>query len=161
MTKPISVLLCSLLAVSSAISPIAAAQPSQPLDRIAAIVDEDVVLQSELERALHNIKAQYAGRENQLPPDNVLQRQVLERLVLVKLQVARAASSGIRVGDEELNRAIASIAQQNGTTLDGLRQKLAEDGMSYADFRNSVHDEITIHLPSRPTPVPSTIWHTS
>ncbi|HBK45188.1 MAG TPA: molecular chaperone SurA [Xanthomonadaceae bacterium] len=144
MTKSLSVLLASLLVVASTVSPLASAQQTQPLDRIAAIVDEDVVLQSELDRAMHNVKAQYAGRENQLPPDNVLQRQVLERLILVKLQVGRAEGSGIRVGDEELNRAIAGIAQQNGTSVDGLRQKLAADGMSYDDFRNSVRDEITV-----------------
>ncbi|WP_434982412.1 peptidylprolyl isomerase [Xanthomonas arboricola] len=144
MTKPFSVVLASLLVLTSTISPLASAQQSQPLDRIAAIVDEDVVLQSELDRAVRNVKSQYAGRENQLPPDDVLQRQVLERLVLVKLQVGRADGSGIRVSDEELNRAIASIAQQNGTTVDGLRQKLAADGMGYGDFRASVRDEIIV-----------------
>lgn len=144
MTKPFSVLLASLLVITSTVSPLASAQQSQPLDRIAAIVDEDVVLQSELDRAVRNVKSQYAGRDNQLPPDDVLQRQVLERLVLVKLQVGRAEGSGIRVSDEELNRAIASIAQQNGTSVDGLRQKLAADGMGYADFRASVRDEIIV-----------------
>ncbi len=143
MTKTLSVFLAALVAIAGVSAP-AAAQQTQPLDRIAAVVDEDVVLQSELDRAVRNVKAQYAGREAQLPPDNVLQRQVLERLVLVKLQVARANSTGIRVGDDELNRAIASIAQQNGTDVDGLRKKLAADGMSYTDFRNSVRDEITV-----------------
>jgi len=144
MTKPFSVVLASLLAITSTVSPLASAQQTQPLDRIAAIVDEDVVLQSELDRAVHNVKSQYAGRDSQLPPEDVLQRQVLERLVLVKLQVSRAESNGIRVSDEELNRAITSIAQQNGTTVDGLRQKLAADGMGYADFRASVRDEIIV-----------------
>ncbi len=143
MTKPFSALLATLLALSGVSAP-AIAQQMQPLDRIAAIVDEDVVLQSELQRAVNNIKGQYAGREHQLPPQNVLERQVLERLVLVKLQVARAESSGIRIGGEELNQAIASIAQQNGTTLDGLRQRLAQDGVGFEDFRNSVRDEITV-----------------
>ncbi|GHH47391.1 chaperone SurA [[Pseudomonas] boreopolis] len=137
-------LLGSVLAVSGVFPLAASAQQTQPLDRIAAIVDEDVVLQSELDRAVRNVKAQYAGHADQLPPDDVLQRQVLERLVLVKLQVARAESSGIRVGDEELNRAIAGIAQQNGTDVNGLRQKLAADGISYGDFRSSVRDEITV-----------------
>ncbi|PTA84923.1 molecular chaperone SurA, partial [Kosakonia sp. H7A] len=103
-----------------------------------------VILQSELDRAIVNVRSQYAGRENQLPPADVLQRQVLERLVLVKLQVARAEGSGIKVSDDELNRAIGSIAQQNGTSVDGLRQKLAADGLSYADFRRSVREEITV-----------------
>jgi peptidyl-prolyl cis-trans isomerase SurA len=86
MTKTFPVLLASLIAVSTVSAPLQVlAQQSQSLDRIAAIVDEDVVLQSELDRAIVNIKAQYAGREGQLPPDDVLSRQVLERLVLVKL----------------------------------------------------------------------------
>ncbi|WP_296247141.1 peptidylprolyl isomerase [uncultured Stenotrophomonas sp.] len=142
MTKTLPAVLATLLAFSGVAAP-AVAQQTQPLDRIAAIVDEDVILQSELQRAVANIKGQYAGREAQLPPESVLERQVLERLVLVKLQVARADGSGIRVSDEELNHAIGSIAQQNGTTVDGLRQRLSQDGIGFSDFRNSVREEIT------------------
>jgi peptidyl-prolyl cis-trans isomerase SurA len=145
MTKRFPVLLASLLAVSSVSAPLQVlAQEAQPLDRIAAVVDEDVILQSELQRAIANIKAQYAGRENQLPPEDVLSRQVLERLVLVKLQVARAQGSGIRVSDQELNQAMNAIAQQNGSDLDALRQRLAHDGIDFNDFRASVRDEITV-----------------
>ncbi len=145
MTKTLPVLLASVLAVTTVSAPLQVlAQQTQSLDRIAAIVDEDVVLQSELDRAVQNIKAQYAGREGQLPPDDVLNRQVLERLVLVKLQVARAQGSGIKVSDQELNQALNSIAQQNGSNLDALRQRLAADGLDFNDFRNSVRDEITV-----------------
>jgi len=146
MSKLFPAFLASMLVVASALPPTASAQAAagQPLDRIAAVVDEDVILQSELDRAVANVRAQYAGKENQLPPPDVLQRQVLERLVLVKLQVARADGSGIHVSDDELNRAIASIAQQNGTSVDGLRQKLAADGLSFGDFRRSVREEITV-----------------
>lgn len=145
MTKTFPVLLASLIAVSTVAAPLQVlAQQTQSLDRIAAIVDEDVVLQSELDRAIVNIKAQYAGREGQLPPDDVLSRQVLERLVLVKLQVARAEGSGIKVSDQELNQALNAIAQQNGSNLDALRQRLAADGLDFNDFRNSVRDEITV-----------------
>ena len=140
MTKTLSAVLASVLALSGVSAPAVAQQ--QPLDRIAAVVDEDVILQSELQRAVNNIKTQYAGREAQLPPESVLERQVLERLVLVKLQVARAEGSGIHVNDEELNHAVGSIAQQNGTTVDGLRQRLAHDGIGFSDFRNSVREEI-------------------
>ncbi len=145
MTKTFPVLLASLLAVSTASVPFqASSQQTQPLDRIAAVVDEDVILQSELDRALANIRAQYAGRENQLPPDDVLSRQVLERLVLVKLQVTRAEGSGIRVSDQELNQAIQSIAQQNGGDVDQLRGRLAQDGIDFDEFRRSVRDEIVV-----------------
>ena len=145
MTKTFPVLLASLLAVSTASVPFQVlAQQTQALDRIAAVVDEDVILQSELDRALANIKTQYAGRENQLPPDDVLSRQVLERLVLVKLQVTRAEGSGIRVSDQELNQAVDSIAQQNGGTVDQLRSRLAADNIDYDEFRRSVRDEIIV-----------------
>lgn len=134
-----------LLVIASLGGAVAAhAQSLQPLDRIAAVVDEDVILQSELDRAVRNVTQQYASQPGQLPPQNVLERQVLERLILMKLQVARAAGSGITVSDDELNNAVAGIAQQNGTTLDGLRQRIAADGLSFDEFRNSVREEITV-----------------
>ena len=120
------------------------AQQAQPIDRIAAIVDEDVILRSELDRAVGNITRQYAGRENQLPPREVLERQVLERLVLMKLQLARAEQTGVRVTDQETDSALAGIAQQNNVNLDVLRQQLAADGTTYEDFRNSIRDELVV-----------------
>ena len=144
MTKPFPrFLIAGLLALSTIAMP-AMAQTLQPLDRIAAVVNEDVVLQSEMDRAVQNVLAQYANQPGQLPPRAVLERQVLERLVLVKLQVARAAESGIRIGDAELTNAVNAVAQQNGTTPDGLRQRLEADGMSFDEFRSSLRDEITI-----------------
>lgn len=122
----------------------AAAQQVQPLDRIVAVVDEDVILRSELDRALANVQAQYAGRGNQLPPRDILERQVLERLVLTRLQVARADSSGIKVGDEELDSAIANIASQNNVSIAQLTAQIAGDGMTMADLRASVRDEIAM-----------------
>lgn len=144
MTKPFPrLLIAGLLAFSTVATPVMA-QTLQPLDRIAAVVNEDVVLQSEMDRAVQNVLAQYANQPGQLPPRAVLERQVLERLVLVKLQVARATESGIRISDAELNNAINAVAQQNGTTPDGLRQRLEADGMSFDEFRSSLRDEITI-----------------
>ena len=146
MTKTLSVLLVALLAAGATPTTVLAQVSSQvqPLDRIAAVVDEDVILRSELDRAPANIRGQYAGREDQLPPTQILERQVLERLVLVKLQVARANSSGMRIGDDELNQALNAIAQQNGTTLQGLVQRLQADGISLADFRQSIREEMTV-----------------
>lgn len=120
----------------------ALAQELQPIDRIAAVVDEDVILRSELDRAVANISAQYAGRENQLPPRDVLEKQVLERLVLVKLQVARAQGTGVRVTDQEIDQAIAGIATQNKVSVEQLREQLARDGGSYNEFRVSIRDEL-------------------
>ena len=113
-----------------------------PVDRIAAVVNEDVILRSELDRAVANIRAQYAGKETQLPPQDVLERQVLERLVLMRLQLARATDAGITASDEDLERAIQGVAQQNNMSVDQLRARIAQDGMSFAEFRNNMRDEI-------------------
>lgn len=115
---------------------------AQPLDRIAAVVDEDIILQSELDRAVANIRAQYAARSTQLPPDDVLQRQVLERLILVKLRTARAEATGVRVAEEEVDAAVSGIARQNRLTDEQLRSQLAAEGISYSEFRSSLRDEI-------------------
>jgi peptidyl-prolyl cis-trans isomerase SurA len=136
-------LIPAFLAFALLLGPAAYAQtPSQPLDRIVAVVDEDVVLQSELDRALNNVLGQYANRQDQLPPRDILERQVLERLILVKLQTARAADGGVRVSDEEIDGAVGNIAAQNKMTPDQLRQQIARDGMSFDDFRDSLRDEL-------------------
>ena len=106
------------------------------------MVNEDVILRSELDRAVANIRAQYAGKETQLPPQDVLERQVLERLVLMRLQLARATDAGITASDEDLERAIQGVAQQNNMSVDQLRARIAQDGMSFAEFRNNMRDEI-------------------
>jgi len=121
-----------------------AAQQLQPIDRIVAVVDEDVILQSELDQAMANVLAQYAGREAQLPPRDILTRQVLDRLVLVKLQVTRARATGVQVSDADVDRTLAAIAEQGGGTLDNLAAQLAADGLSLASFRESVRDELLV-----------------
>ncbi len=115
---------------------------TEPVDRIAAVVNEDVILRSELDRAVANIRSQYAGKEAQLPPQDVLERQVLERLVLMRLQIARATDAGITASDEDLERAVQGVAQQNQMTVDQLRERITADGMSFAEFRNNLRDEI-------------------
>ena len=134
-------LLSSLLLAAALIGPPALAQ-TMPVDRIAAVVNEDVILQSELDRAMRNVLSQYADRQDQLPPREVLEKQVLERMVLVRLQVARAESSGIKVSDSELDSAVNGVASQNQLTVDQLRAQLAQDGISYADFRSTLRDEL-------------------
>lgn len=115
-----------------------------PIDRIAAVVDEDIVLQSEVDRAVAIIQAQYAQSSQQLPPPEVLRKQVLERLVLLKLQIARANEGGIRISDGELEQAVATVAQQNQLTSDQLQQRLAADGQSYEAFRRDLRDELLV-----------------
>lgn len=143
--KPMTLrlLLGGLLVAFTVAAPVAA-QDLQPIERIAAVVDEEVILQSELDRAVANVTAQYADQPGQLPPRDVLERQVLERLVLLKLQVARAAGGGIKVTDAQVDNAVAAVAQQNNSTVDALRERLASEGLSFEEFRNSIRDEIAV-----------------
>jgi peptidyl-prolyl cis-trans isomerase SurA len=112
------------------------------VDGIAAVVDEDVILRSELERAVTNVKSQYAKQSSQLPPDAILERQVLERLILQRLQVNRAKEIGIRVSDAELNQAIQSIASSNKMTVEQFQQRLIQEGLQLEDYRSSLSDEL-------------------
>ncbi|MDQ3288413.1 MAG: peptidylprolyl isomerase [Pseudomonadota bacterium] len=137
-------LLACLLAAAWLTTAPVQAQQLQPIDGIAAVVDEDVILDNELDRAVNNILTQYAGQQGQLPPRDVLRRQVLERLVLLKLQVARARSTGIRVDEQEIDRAISAIAAQNQMSPEQLRTQVTADGTSYDEFRSSIRDELLV-----------------
>ena len=121
-----------------------AAPASQPLDRIVAVVDEDVVLQSELDQAVASVQQQYAAHPEQLPPQQVLQKQVLNRLVLMKLQIAKAHEQGIRVSDADVDQAVAAVAAQNRITPEQLRMEVERSGDSYAAFRSQLSDQLMV-----------------
>jgi len=145
MKNAVSAALACLLALSFVLpAATVRAQDTTPVDSIVAVVDEDVILRSELDRAVNNILVQYASQPEQLPPRDVLERQVLDRLVLVRLQLTRAQETGIRVSDAELEQAVQSVASRNRMTMDQLRQRLATDGLSYDEFRSTLREEMTI-----------------
>jgi len=142
MNKPFACFLALSLLAAGALSP--ARAQVQPLDRIVAVVDDDVILQSELDRAEQNVRSQYTGRQDQLPPEDILRKQVLERLILVRLGVARAAETGVRVSDDEVDAAIANIAAQNKMSPEQLRSQVAAQGQSFVDFRKTLRDQLTL-----------------
>ena len=114
------------------------------LDGVAAIVNEGVVLKSQLNEQLETINERAAAQGMQLPPVDVLQEQLLERLILAEIQLQRADRIGLNVADEMLNRAIANIAQENGVPFEDMPRLLAEDGIDYGEFRRQLREEITI-----------------
>lgn len=118
--------------------------PVESLDSIVAVIDDDIVLRSELDRDVQMIRQQYAGNPQQLPPMDVLERQVLDRLILMKLQVARATSNGIKIPDSEVDQTLGRIAEQNKLTVAQMRQALQAQGQSYDQFRRSVRDQLTV-----------------
>lgn len=115
------------------------------IDRILAVVNDDIILQSELDDATRTIKQQLSQQGRPVPSDAVLQKQVLERLIVMRLQLQLANSTGIRVDDETLNRTVQNIAQQNGLSLSEFRDVLERDGFSFAKFREDVRNEITVN----------------
>lgn len=133
-----------LLGLLVACAPAFAQSLSAPLDKVVAVVEEDVILQSELDRAIGNILQQYAGRTEQMPPRDVLEKQVLDRIILIRLQAQRAQETGIRVNEGEVDAAINNVAQQNNMALDQLRASLERDGFSYSEFRGTMRDELLL-----------------
>lgn len=118
--------------------------PVQTLDRVVAIVDEDVILYSELQDAVKRVSAnaQRSGRE--LPPADQFRRQVFDQLVLESLQLQLADRAGARISDPELSDAMERIAQQNNMTLEQFSQTLTSDGVTYAAARERIRREMLL-----------------
>ena len=114
------------------------------LDRIVAVVENDIIMQSELETKLRTVVGQMQEQGMQLPPSNVLETQVLERIILMKIQLQKAEETGIRVDDETLNRTISNIAAGNNVSLSQFKEILEKDGFSYEKFRENMREEIII-----------------
>jgi peptidyl-prolyl cis-trans isomerase SurA len=142
----IVICLCFLVSALGAWSGLQAQalMPAQPLDRIVAVADDDVILQSELDTAVANVLTQYRTNPQQLPPRDVLDHQVLESLIMLRLQVARAKDTGIRVSDADIDQAVQRVAEHNKITVDQLRGSLASEHMSFEDFRNHLRDQILV-----------------
>jgi len=136
-------LLAALLFATALAAPSAHAQilPSEPLDGIIAVVDEEVILRSELDRAVRAIQIQYASNPQQLPPRAELERQVLDRLIMLRLQVARADGTGVKMSDAEVDQTIAQIGRQNNLDIGQLRAAIEQQGLSWEQFRTNVREE--------------------
>ncbi len=114
------------------------------VDSIVAVVNTDVITKKELEDRIQMVEQRMKRQNMQLPPRDLLQKQLLERLIVNRAQMQLARESGIRVDDIMLDRAIARIAEQNGATVQALRDQLERDGVSFARFREEVREEITL-----------------
>jgi peptidyl-prolyl cis-trans isomerase SurA len=118
----------------------------QKLDRVAAVVNDGIVLESELEEQSFVIADRLQQQGLELPPPGVLRQQVLERLVVQEIQMQRARRAGIRVGDEQLNAALTDVAQRNGLQLAQLPEALASQGIDYASYRDGLRRELTLQI---------------
>ncbi len=112
------------------------------LDAIVAVINDDVITRRELDAAVAQIERQLQQKKVPIPPQPVMERQVLERLILAQLQVRAAERNGITIDDATLNAAIDTLAQRNKMTLTQLRQTVEKDGVSFAQFRDDIRREL-------------------
>ena len=116
------------------------------LDRIAAVVNDGVVLNSQLEEQTEEITARLRQQNTELPPRNVLRQQILERLVVEEIQVQRADKLGIQVSDEMLNGALDDVAKRNNISFADLPHALSQQGIDYRTFRDEIRRQMTLQL---------------
>lgn len=129
----------------AALLPVHAAQAAaESLDRILVVVNDGVILQSELDRALEEARTQIQKRGIGTPPEDALRAQVLERLILTRVQTQRAQQAGIRVDDRELNEVLTDIAKQNNMTLAQFAEAVKADGLDYLSVRDQIREEVLI-----------------
>lgn len=114
------------------------------LDGIVAIVNEGVVLQSQLDAQLEAIEARARANNLTLPPPEIVREQVLEQLVVEQVQLQRAQRIGIQISDQMLNSALARIAESQGIAFSQLPQILAQQGIDYGDYRREMRTQITL-----------------
>lgn len=114
------------------------------LDSIAAVVDDDVVMQSELDERVEAIYERIQQSGTDAPPREVLKQQVLERLILERIQLNMGSRVGIRISDNELNQAVQQLAQRQNMTFDQFVSRIAEDGMTLTQLKQQLRDEMVI-----------------
>ena len=116
----------------------------QRLEAIVAVVDDDVVLASELMARLDTVRTSMIENNVQMPPSDVLINQIMERLIIENIQLQEAEKRGVTVDDETLARAVSSFANNNNMSMEDFRQTLAADGTNYRQFREEIRSELII-----------------
>lgn len=140
--------LCAFAALSASAASTSAelSQTGEFIDGVAAIVNEGIVLKSQVrdQMALIIERAGKADPPMQLPPPDILREQLLERLILSEIQLQRAERIGIQISDQMLNSAVGRLAESNGVPFEDMPILLARDGVEYSTFRSELRDELTL-----------------
>ena len=131
--------------VFGSLIPFETAPAAEAIDRIAAIVEEGVILESELNEKVHSFTARLKANNTPMPPSDVIRRQLLERIIQTKLQLQLAKRLGIQVDDETLQQSLAEIAQQNNLSMQEFKETLKQDNIPYEKFVDEVRSEITLN----------------
>ncbi|EBE8514780.1 peptidylprolyl isomerase SurA [Salmonella enterica subsp. enterica serovar Cerro] len=116
----------------------------QVVDKVAAVVNNGVVLESDVDGLMQSVKLNTGQAGQQLPDDATLRHQILERLIMDQIILQMGQKMGVKITDEQLDQAIANIAKQNNMTMDQMRSRLAYDGLNYSTYRNQIRKEMII-----------------
>jgi peptidyl-prolyl cis-trans isomerase SurA len=114
------------------------------LDRVVAVVNDEIITQTELDGRMRIAQDQMRRQNIALPPPAAFERQVLERMILDRAQLQLARETGVRVDDVTVNAAIGRMAEQNGVTVPAMRTRIEAEGMPFSRFREDLRDEITL-----------------
>lgn len=117
----------------------------QPLDRIIAVVNDGVIMQSQLNQTMGTVAHQIQQSGGKVPPMDVLAKQVLQRLILNQLLVQKAHDNGVRVSDDQVDAAVANIAQQNKMSVPQMQAAMQQEGVDYGSFRDQLRDQLLVH----------------
>ncbi|MEJ2533504.1 MAG: peptidylprolyl isomerase [Halioglobus sp.] len=138
-----TLLVSASFAVSLLLVPMVQAA-TEMLDQVVAIVDDDVIMASELRERLAAVTENLTARGVEMPPEDVLIRETLDRLILESIQLQKGMRVGVRISEDQLNSAMQRIAAQNRMTLAQFQTALEQQGKSYADMREQVRREMII-----------------
>ncbi|MTD41055.1 peptidylprolyl isomerase SurA [Erwinia sp. CPCC 100877] len=116
----------------------------QVVDKVAAVVNNGVVLESDVNGLMQSVKLNARQAGQQLPDDNTLRHQIMERLIMDQIILQMGQKAGVQISDEQLDQAIANIAAQNQISVDQLRSRLAYEGLDYATYRSQIRKEMII-----------------
>ncbi len=141
--KSILFFLCSLVISTNIYAKI------ELIDRVVAVVDSGVIMESQLNSRVEEILIRLKSDKAELPPLNLLEEQVLERLIIEEIQLQLAERAGIKISDSELNQTLSRVSAQNNLSLDDFRIKLEEEGTSYRSFRDTIRKELIIQRVQR------------
>ena len=119
------------------------------LDRVVAVVDSGIIMESQLNSRVEEILVRLKSDKAELPPLNLLEEQVLDRLIIEEIQLQLAERAGIKISDSELNQTLARVASQNNLSLEDFRIKLEGEGTSYKSFRDTIRKELIIQRVQR------------
>tara|TARA_X000000368_G_scaffold240541_1_gene189953 strand:- start:2576 stop:3895 length:1320 start_codon:yes stop_codon:yes gene_type:complete len=141
--KSILFFLCSFVISTNIYSKI------ELIDRVVAVVDSGVIMESQLNTRVEEILFRLKSDKAELPPLNLLEEQVLDRLIIEEIQLQLAERAGVKISDSELNQTLSRVSAQNNLSLEDFRIKLEEDGTSYKAFRDTIRKELIIQRVQR------------